>query len=77
MHKLTSVSATMFISLLASACQTTITDIENSPYYTIPVGSAITLNREIVLPPDKVSIYLQDGELKYFRCGYLPPALQI
>ncbi len=48
---------------LVVACETTIKDVETSPYYTIPAGSQITLNRKIHFVPNSVSVYLQNGSL--------------
>lgn len=47
-----------------TACQTAVADKENSPYYTIPVGSHVTLNRKIHFEPNQVSVYLQYGAIK-------------
>lgn len=49
--------------LFLSACQQgPVRDI-NSPYYRIPVGSVLVLKRPLELPPDAVSLYIQDSEL--------------
>ena len=64
MHRHISLTAMGFTAIFFTACQIPITDIENSPYYTIPGGSTITLNRAIIFPPDKVSLYIYEGELK-------------
>lgn len=34
---------------------------ENSPYYPIPVGSRLTLNKELTIPAEQVGVFLQDG----------------
>lgn len=36
---------------------------ESSPYYRVPVGSQLTLHREIEIPPDQVGVFIQDGKL--------------
>lgn len=54
----------VFISLL-NACQTTSYDgKEDSPYYLVPVGSELALHQDIEIPPHRVGVYLQDGQIK-------------
>lgn len=54
----------VFIFLL-NACQTTRYEgKEDSPYYLVPVGSGLILNQDIEIPPHRVGIYLQDGQIK-------------
>ena len=36
---------------------------EESQFFSVPLGSTFTLNREITIPPDQTSVYLQNGKL--------------
>jgi hypothetical protein len=36
---------------------------EASPFYSVPAGSVLTLNRDITIPGDKVAAYVQDGKV--------------
>ena len=54
----------VFIFLL-NACQTTRYEgNEDSPYYLVPVGSGLILSQDIEIPPHRVGVYLQDGQIK-------------
>ena len=56
--------ALVSILFTSSSCQAGIgIDIEKSPYYTIPIGSTLTLNREITFPADIVSVFIFDGQI--------------
>jgi hypothetical protein len=46
---------------LLAGCQPPVKDI-NSPYYSVPVGSTLTLNKEIEIPAGHVSMYMQRGK---------------
>ncbi len=35
---------------------------QDSPFYSIPVGSRFTLNRELTIQPDHTSVFLQNGD---------------
>lgn len=37
---------------------------ENSQFYSVPLGSTFTLNREITIQPDQTSVYLQNGKIE-------------
>lgn len=59
-----------FIFLAASlallgACQT-YAPSEDSPYYAMPVGSRLVLNRALTIPPDRASVYIQRGQIVAF-----------
>lgn len=50
--------------VLLAACQTaSYQGNENSPFYIIPAGSELTLNRPIAFRPDEAAVYIQDGHL--------------
>ncbi len=50
--------------LLISACQTAgYQGDENSPYYLVPAGSRLVLNRAITVPENDVGVYIQNGEV--------------
>src|SRR5216684_2603759 len=55
------VSLTFFIFLCA--CQSLNSQNENSPYYQIPAGSTLTLNKEIDVPAGKAAVYIQNGQI--------------
>lgn len=49
-------------ALWLAACQTTSYEgNEASPYTLVPVGSTVTLTREITIPAENVAVYLQGG----------------
>jgi hypothetical protein len=49
---------------LLTACQTTAYEgNENSPYYQVPVGSRLTLNRDLAIPANQAGVYLQGGQV--------------
>ena len=55
------------VAVLA-ACQTaSYQGDENSPYYVMPVGSRLTLTREVRIDPDQVAVYIQYGKVLSFR----------
>lgn len=61
MHRL----VLLFILAVLAACQTSrYVGNEDSPYYQVPVGSGLTLNQDIEIPPHHVGVYLQDGRMK-------------
>jgi len=54
----------VFLAFLAS-CQTSRYEgNEDSPFYLVPVGSVLTLNQDVEIPPHRVGIILQDGQIK-------------
>lgn len=59
--------AGLVLMLSLAACQTTAWEgNENSPYYTVPAGTPLTLHREVVVPADRVDVYLQDGRVRAY-----------
>lgn len=54
-----------FILALLGACQT-YAPSEDSPYYAVPVGSRLVLNRALTIPPDRASVYIQRGQIVPF-----------
>jgi hypothetical protein len=47
---------------LAAGCSTArYAGDENSPFYEVPVGSRVTLTRELVIEPEQVAVFLQNG----------------
>ena len=54
-----------FVSSLLTlfACSVNDTKDENSPFYAVPVGSSILLNRNVTISGEQVAIYVQNGEL--------------
>ena len=54
------IALTVMILALAG-CNTAQTRDVNSPYYKIPIGSAIILNKDLEIPEGQAHISLQDG----------------
>ena len=50
----------MIVTLIA-ACESQVVKNENSQFYSVPLGSTFTLNREIQIQPDQTSVYMQNG----------------
>lgn len=49
---------------LLAACQTTAYEgDENSPYYVVPAGSHLTLNRDLAIPAHESAVFLQGGQV--------------
>ena len=50
---------------LLSACENSqaLRD-EDSQFFSVPLGSTFTLNREITIQPDQTSVYLQNGNIE-------------
>jgi hypothetical protein len=49
---------------LAAACQTTAYQgNESSPYYRVPAGSHVILNRDLTIPAEQVGVYMQGGQV--------------
>lgn len=46
-----------------AACQTTHEGNEDSPYYVVPPGTPLVLRRPLTIPPEQVSVWLQDGRV--------------
>lgn len=48
-----------------AACQTARYEgNEDSPYYLVPVGSVLTLNQDIEIPPHRAGVHLQGGQIQ-------------
>ena len=55
----------LLIPLLLAACDNSqVVRDEDSQFYSVPVGSTFTLNREITIQPDNTSVYLQNGNIE-------------
>jgi hypothetical protein len=52
------------LAIALCGCQTT-SDFgnENSPYYVVPAGSRLILERELTIPPEQLAVYVQDGRV--------------
>ena len=50
-------------ALLLVACESQVVKDENSQFYSVPLGSEFVLNREISIPADNTSVYLQHGKV--------------
>jgi len=55
----------LLAAALLSACgnSPTLRD-ENSQFFSVPLGSTFTLNRELTIQPDQTSVYLQNGKIE-------------
>ena len=49
--------------LFLSACQSWDTRNADSPYYHIPAGSTLALNKDIAIPAGKAAVYIQNGQI--------------
>lgn len=47
---------------LLTACQT-YQGNESSPFYVVPAGSHVLLNKDLTIPADRVGVYLQNGKV--------------
>lgn len=50
-------------ALALAACQTTYEGNEDSPYYVVPPGTPLLLKQPLTIPPEQVSVWLQDGRV--------------
>ena len=48
------------LAAVLSSCQTYDGD-ESSPYYVVPAGSRLTLQQELTIPADELSVFIQNG----------------
>jgi hypothetical protein len=52
------------LAALLVACQTSAYEgNENSPFYSVPAGSTLTLTRSLTIPAEQVAVFLQGGEV--------------
>jgi hypothetical protein len=49
----------LFALLVLSACHSTPLPREESPYYTVPIGSRLILHKDLTIPAARASIYIQ------------------
>jgi hypothetical protein len=54
-------------ALLLVACESQVIVDVNSQFYSVPLGSEFILHREITVPPDQTSVYLQYGKIAASR----------
>ena len=55
------------VATVISSCATGPVDPEHSIFYKIPVGSSLVLNKEMTIPAEKLSVFIQNGTVKSFR----------
>ena len=48
------------LAAVLSSCQTYHGD-ESSPYYVVPAGSRLILQQELTIPPNELSVFIQNG----------------
>lgn len=53
----------MALFMLTTACQTYPPSSEDSPYYAVPLGSRLTLNRPIRISSGQTQVHFQGGEI--------------
>lgn len=52
------------LAIALSACQSpSYLGNENSPYYPVPAGSRLALERELIIPPEQLAVYIQNGRV--------------
>ncbi|BAV34871.1 hypothetical protein SCL_2594 [Sulfuricaulis limicola] len=52
------------LTVLLASCQTAAYEgNENSPFYSVPAGSALMLTRSLTIPAEQVAVFLQGGEV--------------
>ena len=54
----------LFVIMILSGCHHELVKDESSEFYSVPVGSTLVLNTEITIPPDQVSVLMQNGEIQ-------------
>ena len=59
-------------SLVLSACATQIPKDTASPYYQVPAGSLVRINRVIEIPPQRTRLFIQHGRLSAGFDHYTP-----
>jgi hypothetical protein len=62
----------LLISALLAACQIAPLRSDDSPFYKVPSGSKLRLNSKIIIPPNSVKIYIQEGQLVAAANQYYP-----
>ena len=61
--KTSAVLPAFICAALLTACGREPVRDENSQFFSVPLGSTVTLNRAITIQPDQTSVYLQDGSI--------------
>lgn len=53
------------LTIVLCGCQTTSSYVgnENSPYYLVPPGSRLILQRPLTIPADQLAVYVQNGQV--------------
>lgn len=52
------------LAIALGGCQTTsYLGNEDSPYYVVPAGTRLILERELTIPPEQLAIYVQNGRV--------------
>ena len=63
MNRIQVVLLSLCLPFWLTACVSNTVKDESSPFYSVPAGSTLTLNRDITVPGGKVAVYVQDGKL--------------
>ena len=60
-------TAILGAALLITGCQTvSYQGNENSPYYVVPAGSRLVLERELTIPGNRAAVYIQGGQTRSY-----------
>jgi hypothetical protein len=51
------------LAVALSGCQTAYVGDEQSPFYPPPAGSRLTLHKELKIPAEELSVYIQNGRV--------------
>lgn len=60
-------TAMLGAALFVTGCQTvSYQGNENSPFYVVPAGSRLVLERELTIPGDRAAVYIQGGQVSSY-----------
>ena len=54
----------VFSIILLGACSNQVAKEENSQFFSVPIGSTFTLNRELTIEANQTTVYLQNGRIE-------------
>ena len=63
MYRIPVLLLSLCLTVWLTGCTSSEVKDESSPFYSVPAGSMLTLNRDITIPGDKVAAYVQDGKV--------------
>jgi hypothetical protein len=65
-------AALVVLLIFLVGCQNFVERDENSPFYMVPSGSRLLLHYDMVIPPYKLTTYIQNGRMVYAPNQYYP-----